>query len=567
VSFAQELQTFKSQGYKIVAMVETEKASVSQAATEFHKEHSKLINNRAESVEKRLLQLHSLFDEMHLIEFVDNESELVDLNKPEGSATPRALEKIQDENQTISDTIRNCSMGIVAGYFSSSQKKLPPSTPLLNLQQYGSYQSLMGLTDRHLGVKLYPEKEKAITTPAQRLLNIGENEPAFIQNLFGKINYNEQDAEQYLATHYFIPGYIQTFSASSTFILSQIEKHAQSPKGIEKRFDFVIPGSAIDEKLIRSVIEPALVEHGIKPNEIQFIDANELKNELREPKADNAKHKVRILSPFITSKEDYEAFYFLTHDGTGCSGDNTISISFSGQSLPYFQFKPNGFVISRFYTEHLIPLLENIIKTTAAPILAEGLISLKAYFEHLTTFSTYNNGLFDPRYFAEPDCKYRAVDSNDEWDNIVKEQYLGSVQKIIDWCKETGRLSNAKNIMAGWLHFQKVLFEHHNMRSRLRDLVQLKLNQSQPLATLLNTRRAKQLVQRKIITDNQFNAGELSKLIATDDIVGALCTSELTPAQVINMSDIDLVKFKDKQALAIARDAEFSHQKPLRAHL
>ncbi|MGD9592450.1 MAG: hypothetical protein AB7V32_08020, partial [Candidatus Berkiella sp.] len=45
VSFAQELQSFKSQGYKIVAMVETEKASVSQAATEFHKEHSKLINN------------------------------------------------------------------------------------------------------------------------------------------------------------------------------------------------------------------------------------------------------------------------------------------------------------------------------------------------------------------------------------------------------------------------------------------------------------------------------------------------------------------------------------------
>ncbi len=564
VSFAEELSTFKSQGYKIVAIVETEKVKVSEADSELQKEHSKLINNRAESVKNRLLQLHSLFDEIHLIEHIDGNRNIVDLNKLARSGTQhqRAHEHIQDENHRISEAVKNCSIGIIAGYYTSAQKELPASTPCLNLQQYGSYQSLMGLSSSLLGMKLYPEKEES--NPAQRLVNIGKNDPAFVQYLIGKVSYNEHDAKQYLETHYFVPGYIQTFNASTTFILSQIEKQAQTQNGIEKRFDFIIPAGAIDEKLIRSVIEPALAEHGIKPDEIQFMDATTLKKESGTMQADNSKYKVRILSPFVTSRDDYESLYFLTQDGTGCSGDNTISVSFSAQSLPYFQFKPNEFVIGKFYTQHLIPLLTIVINDSTDPAVIEGLENLKCYFEHLTTFSKFQGqSLFEPMYFAEPDSKYRMVNSKQEWEKIVKEQYSDRAQEIIDWCKETGRLSNADNIMAGWLHFQKVLFQNHNVRNHLNDLVQLKLNQSKNITTLQNTNRAQKLFQNKIISADQFNADELSKLIATDHIVTALCTSELTPTHVINMNEIDLVKFRDK--LSVAEEFKVNHSRLARS--
>lgn len=549
VSVAEELQILRQHGYRIVGIIETEKSKEDDSSSDFYNELVNEINKRATTVSKRLESLQNnlspLFDEAYLFEMDTMTDGFVHLDQ-------KACDEIVNAKQAIEKGV----LGLTVGYGSYFQRQYEKKLKCLNLRQYGSYGSLMGLpsneSGNQLGIKLYPEMRDIV--PEERLLEIskaGRSDQHFIEHLLGTPFPTVNSAKNYLNSHYLIPGYLQNFNATTTFILSEIESKAQSEQGISKKFDFIIPGGAIDESRIREVIEPALLAHGINRDEILFINTKETQAELKQMSAPYDKVKVRIMSPFLTKREDYESLYYLTADGTGCSGDNTISVAFSGPALPYFQYKEGP--IHRFYAEQLNFVLQKVIKENQDPKLKEGLNHLKHYFDHLTTFLSHNEndgGLFEAIIFTEPDSKYRIYSSQAEWENALQNKYTNKASDIITWCKKTGKLANATGILDAWKHLQNRLFQEYNFRDKLINLIQLEINEKQDLSTLLQAPSLKKLIDAKIVNPKEYNSIQLSKFIATEQIVNALLHKEIEPATVIAMKENELFSFKDHSTLA-----------------
>ena len=212
-------------------------------------------------------------------------------------------------------------------------------------------------------------------------------------------------------------------AGSLRFILSQTLK--MHNKGLDKPIDFIIPGAAVDEANIRALIQDELSKIGVSQEDIVFISKEETKLNYQSNE-DSTSPKIRIISPFITKSEDYKALYAIATEGTGCSGDNSISDSFSSPSLPFFQYKES--IIGSFYYDELLTTLQQERDACQDDDVREGLTQLHTYFEvmiklldnnsrakwpHSDEFEKLNiPKLFDAILWSEPELIHQQFDLN-----------------------------------------------------------------------------------------------------------------------------------------------------------
>lgn len=390
------------------------------------------------------------------------------------------LKKICDSTSSV--FICGCN----SSFFDDFINKATHSKIKINHEQYGNGMGLLEPRNHFPhGIKLYPERN--FDNLAQRLYEIGASDKLFIEHLTLKNDPTINDCENYLSENIIFPGYTQTFIGSAEFVLFQ----ALKVNG-EKPIDFILPSTSIDEKNIRALIEPKLREIGINSEDILFVSKQDLKNKYQE---NNIKQrpKIRILSPFITKSEDYKALFSIATEGTGCSGDNSISDSFSSEALPFFQYKAGP--IGRFYYQQLLETLKHEYELSYDADIKSALRKLQTYFELMTCilddyrcprefFSEEYKRLnvpvlFDANMWTEPDAIQNYISPGE--DISTQRQYyidttvLDKSKSFGDWCEQLAELARNPEIIAGWSYFRQKLFEKYNVRAHFGALIRMNM--------------------------------------------------------------------------------------------
>lgn len=422
LSFAAELKKIlKDKGYRICAVI----------CVQVFQDKTSQGGKREQYVKNILASGKHDFDQWYLFED-DNSGEEASLTP--WLASPSQINFIHD----MQHAAMAFEISVPFPVF-SLKNYLPSHVNIIRCLEYGAplsgekYMSVltnasMGFEEegyRAYGIKLYlqefTEKQKA-----QRLLDIGKNDhnPEFIQHLLGEKKPTIESVENYVVSHYFYVAYLQEQQCAANFIVTQVLKNLDGRMKLKRNCDFLIPRSAVDQALISRLLQ----EIGFEPSDIAFVTED----------SENQVHytaKIRILMFFINDEEDYNFLYQMSEDGTGCSGDNSISLSFSVKALPFFQFKHTK---SNFYNQ-LIKLVEHEISQCKIKPLQQNLILLRNYF------------------------KYLAHDSS----------------ASIAWCKKAAHLASQNGIIEAWEYLRGVLFNQYNYNNYFPDIVKTALYLSQ----------------------------------------------------------------------------------------
>ncbi len=301
----------------------------------------------------------------------------------------------KSENKGLEDFISH-SIGIIevsAGlesplkkYF--SQKLIDFDIPLIESYQYGECQDAtqadypffsslpMGLPINNESAACGIEINHRISQldPIDILLNLSNKEPLFVSQLLNTTIFNKENIEFYLKSHRFIPGYIQDKRIANIFIASYFLTYKD-----EGRCDFFLPHRVIEPNEIISFLKD--MELIQQENEVQFLsNDSHLVN-------DNA--VIRIFTHRIESDSDYDSLYGISSDGAACSGDNSTSLVFSSNNLPFLQYKDDDIISDFFYKGQLIGFIQRLLDDRPrGDMLIAGLKKLINYFNKTQTITS-----------------------------------------------------------------------------------------------------------------------------------------------------------------------------------
>lgn len=210
---------------------------------------------------------------------------------------------------------------------------------------------------------------------SQTLLTITEKNPAFVQTLLATKEPSQEQINEYFSSHYFMPGYLQTEEATSVFIITQVLRYLAD----DKVCDFFLPAKMVNTKAVALLLQ----QIGLQETDYVFLsEASASVDTYNKP-------KVRILSFRIADDQDYDALFEIANASVAASGDNTISLAFSRQFIPWYQFKKTPNPIAYFYSSELPEFINGLItqaNTDHDEPLSNGLLTLKNYFNHLNQF-------------------------------------------------------------------------------------------------------------------------------------------------------------------------------------
>lgn len=431
VTFAQNLKSIVEDKYEICAVVKTTTSKTNQE-----------VNSRAGQVKKILQSGNHHFDKWYLYE-------------SDYAATTKELDQWLQlpEQEKITETLSEAALGLeISTSFSQLDaftKFLPPEVSVAYCGEYGhirpesdflNYADMlkdasMGLGKGSANYGIFLDEPKITSNNYQmKLLEMGgaNRSPEFVQHLLGTPNPNVEDVDKYFNEHYFMPAYMQTKSGATAFILTQILKNYASEGELNRKCDFLIPKGVVDEVQIRD----ALRTYGFKDDDIAFVRAD-------SPNMSHTNAKIRVMSFFIKDEQDYKALYNLA-PVTGCSGDNTVSSSFSSFGLPYFEYK--GSVFGEFCKDQLQFTLDEEIRRSNGEY-QQGLINLRNYFDCL--------------------CKNVQYDKDNP-------------NAFFEWCITVANLSNQPNVDMAWRSFRELLFTKYNYNNSFPAIVKTLLNLSRP---------------------------------------------------------------------------------------
>lgn len=293
---------------------------------------------------------------------------LIFIGHPDESLTLRGYEPITnetrkkqrewlDQNKQKLQTLKYHTAGAIEISTKSPSfisRNVLPGVSIIKCHQYGSGSSTddekvqyfemesvpMGSLDSEredgFGIKII--KDRPYLSPEDRLLELEHTEPEFVRSLLGTESPTKENAKNYLNSHFFMPGYIQSEYAAITFIFIQFLRYRdQIFQG--KRCDFFLTGCAINPDLMSKLLQV----YGLESKDVAFIT---------DPSSTYpSEAKLRIFSFRINDANAYNSLYFLTGDGAAASGDNSISLAFSGRHIPWYQFKDVNPIQSFYDTE------------------------------------------------------------------------------------------------------------------------------------------------------------------------------------------------------------------------
>ncbi|MFI5343007.1 MAG: hypothetical protein ACHQUC_02175 [Chlamydiales bacterium] len=446
----------QEKGYKVYALVT---AYIDDSSTS-------AISKRGLFVQERLKTAHSY----HHLCFVANE----DLY--ESAFSPKIPAKYQDSlywwAQTHSEelaSIRNHTAGVVEvsvkspsfvidnfqkdvvitrchQYGSDSNNKLVASDPFSNSPYYKICSVPMGglnpLRKDAYGIKII--KSSSHLSRVERLLALQSLAPEFLCALLDTDLPNETAASAYYTNHRFMPGYLQSYKAASAFITTQVIRYLdQIMQGLI--CDFHLPYNAIDQNEIINLLS----HFGILADQVAFIHT------LPPSSSSDKDIKIRIFTCRIESYEAYNALYQISGDGAAASGDNSISLAFSGDHIPWYQMKCVKPICS-FYTNEL-PKLINYLKLSLTENskgneeLIDGLQELFNYFDTLNTFVKV---VGDINEITKSRYNYYKLHPNYKNSSLTDPKKIAT---FLEFCKSLANHLKNPNTQLGWQHIREYL--------------------------------------------------------------------------------------------------------------
>lgn len=299
-----------------------------------------------------------LFDKVYLL---SNDPELLQMPLPRGVTVISEADYKQSE--PFIKTL-NTSKLYLDIYNQNSTPKcgelfngiLPTATTRIRLSELGVKcpefgEKVYDLDLTPTGIWIDSHETEDLDTRAERLLAFNNKE--YVSMLLGKDQPTLKDAEQYLESHHFMPGYVQKDTQALFFIMSYILKHCDENGELTSNCDFHIPTRTVNPDLLKK----AMQDLGLPIEKLCFIDPKNIHADsgIEEP-------KIRIISGYFLDDKDYESLYLISNDGAACSGDNSFQQVISTHHPVFitgygYQQKGNQFIRS-FATQSFKDYLE-----------------------------------------------------------------------------------------------------------------------------------------------------------------------------------------------------------------
>lgn len=433
LSFAEEIKSLVQSQYLICAYVST--------TTSKHQED---VRKRADFVKHKLMSGRHCFDKWYL-----NESDYgaaADNKKWLSLSSEKLTQLDKLDTTSVTAELKRAAMALeISTEFGLKQELahfLPNSVRVVYCGEYGhprpsdtncNYSMVlrdatMGLLEQGAvatyGIKLHHTKTERLGTCSSKLLaGAGSQGTAFVEHLFKKKEPGEKDVERYFREHAFMPAYLQSTKAATAFIVTHVLSQLNEKHELQKKCDFLIPKNIVDQEQIRV----ALAKYDLQAH-VVFVTQNSRLD-------DHSSYSIRVMSFFIDDDDDYRELYEIAQ-ATGCSGDNSVSLSFSSTALPFFEYK--GSVFGEFLKRQLKATIMSEVNSCDDADRKEALRCLKDYFSLLCV--CYDD--------------VSSVEGN-----------------FFIWCESVSTHLTSPLLRDGWKCFRSCLFEKYNYNANFLALL------------------------------------------------------------------------------------------------